>query len=74
MKNKSITETSNFISAASVWVAERIGLKKAVYRKKNEPTWEDKTERDIKRLRQEVDFLKGEPRGGTGIEEKIQIE
>ena len=73
MKNKSITETSNFISAASVWVAERIGLKKAVYRKKNEPTWEDKTERDIKRLRQEVDFLKGEPRGELGLKKKFKL-
>ena len=34
LKSKSITETNNMISAASVWVVERIGLKKAENRKK----------------------------------------
>ena len=29
LKSKSITKTNNVIRAASVWVAERIGLKKA---------------------------------------------
>ena len=29
LKNKSITETNDLIRAASVWVAGRIGLKKA---------------------------------------------
>ena len=43
-------------------MAERIGLKKAEYRKKNEPRWKNKIERDIKRLRQEVNFMEGEPR------------
>ena len=37
LKSKSITETNNFIRAASVWVVERIGLKKAEHRKKNKP-------------------------------------
>ena len=37
MKSKSITiKTNNLIRTASVWVAERIGLKKAEHRKKNE--------------------------------------
>ena len=34
-----ITETNNLIKAADVWVAEQLGLKKAKYRKKNEPRW-----------------------------------
>ena len=33
-KSKSITETNNLIKAASVWVAEQIGLKKRDYREK----------------------------------------
>ena len=37
LKSKNITETNNLIRVASVWVAERIGLKKAEHRKNNEP-------------------------------------
>ena len=33
-KSKSITETNDLIKAASVWVAEQIGLKKRDYREK----------------------------------------
>ena len=33
-KSKSITETNDLIKAASMWVAERIGLKKRDYREK----------------------------------------
>ena len=38
LKSKSITETNNFIRAASVWEARQIGLKKAEHSKKNEPS------------------------------------
>ena len=51
------------IKAASVWVAERIGLKKADHRKKNEPIWKRRIEGDIKRLRQEFNFLEKEVKG-----------
>ena len=34
LKSKSITETNNLIRAASVWVAERIGFKKAEHKEK----------------------------------------
>ena len=34
LKAKSITETNDLIKAASVWVAEQIGLKKRDYREK----------------------------------------
>ena len=57
LKSKSITKMNNLIRAASVWVAEQIGLKKAEHRKKNEPRWEHRIEGDIERLRQEVNFL-----------------
>ena len=51
------------IKAASVWVAERIALKKADHRKKNEPIWKRRIEGDIKRLRQEFNFLEKEVKG-----------
>ena len=38
LKSKSITETNNFIRAASVWETRQIGLKKAEHRKKNKPS------------------------------------
>ena len=63
-KNKNITETNDLIKAASVWVAEQIGLKKRNYREKNEPRWKRRIEGDIKKLRQDVSLftrdLKGE--------------
>ena len=34
LKAKNITETNDLIKAASVWVAEQIGLKKRDYREK----------------------------------------
>ena len=49
-KRKSITETNDLIKAASVWVAEQIGLKKRDYREKNEPRWKRRIEGDIKKL------------------------
>ena len=63
LKSKSITETNNLTGTASAWVAERIGLKKAEHRKKNEPRWKRRIEGDIKRLRQEVNFLEREVKG-----------
>ena len=37
LNSKNSTETNNLIRAASFWVAEWIGLKKAEHKKKNEP-------------------------------------
>ena len=56
LKSKSITATNNLIRAASVWVAERIGLKKAEHRKKNEPRRKSRTERNIKKLKKKWKF------------------
>ena len=53
-KRKNIIETNDLIKAASVSVAEQIGLKKRDYREKNEPRWKRRTEGDIKKLRQET--------------------
>ena len=60
LKSKSIIETNNLIRAASVWVAEQLGLKKAEHRKKNKPRWKRRIKGDIKRLKQEVNFLERE--------------
>ena len=56
-KSKGITETSDLIKAASVRVAEQIGLKKRHYRQKNEPRWKRRTEGDMKKLGQVVNLL-----------------
>ena len=37
-----------------MWITERIGIKKAEHREKNEPKWKCRIEGDKKRLRQEV--------------------
>ena len=54
LKTKSITDTNYLIRAASVWVAERIGLKKAEHTKKNELRWKRRIEGDIMRLRSQL--------------------
>ena len=46
-KSKNITETNDLIKAASVWVAEQIGLKKRDYREKNELRWKRRIEGDL---------------------------
>ena len=73
LKSRTITETNNLIRAASVWVAEWIGLKKAEHRKRNEPRWKHRIEGDIKRLRQEVNFLEKEVKGELGLKKKRKL-
>ena len=53
-KSKIITETNYLIKAASVQVAEQIGLEKRDYRERNEPRLKRRIEGDIKNLRQDV--------------------
>ena len=73
LKSKSITETNNLIRAASVWVAEQLGLKKAEHKKKNEPWWKRRIEGGIKRLKQEVNFLERESKGELGLKKKCKL-
>ncbi|XP_068756065.1 uncharacterized protein [Montipora capricornis] len=73
LQSKSITETNNLIRATSVWVAEQLGLKKAEHRKKNEPRWKRRIEGDIKRLKQEVNFLERESKGELGLKKKRKL-
>ena len=70
LKSKIITKINNITKAASVQVAERIGLKKEEDRKKNEPRQKRRIEGDIKRLRQEVKFLERGVKGELGLEKK----
>ena len=66
-KSKSITETNNLIKAASVSVAEQIGLKKRHYREKNEPRWKRRIEGDTETRRKLVDKRLER---GIGVEEE----
>ena len=69
-KSKKITETNDLIKAASVWVAEQIGLKKRDYREKNEPRSKHRIKGDIKKLRQEVNLLTRDLKGELGSKRK----
>ena len=54
-------------------MAERIGLKKAEHRKKNERRWKQRIEGDIKKLRQEVDFMEREVKGELGLKKRRKV-
>ena len=54
-------------------MAERIGLKKAERRKKNEPRRKHRIEGDIKRLRKEVTFLESEVKEELGLKKKRKL-
>ena len=75
MESKSITETNNLIVAASVWVAEQLGLKKVEHRKKYEPFWKRRIEGDIRRPRQEVNIVeRGLKEGLSGGKKRKLLE
>ena len=56
-----------------MWVAEELGLKKAKHRTKMEPWWKRRIEGDIKRLKQEVNFLERESKGELGLKKKRKL-
>ena len=70
LNSKSITESNNLIRATSVWVVERIGLKKADHRKKNETRWKRRIEGDKNILRQKVNFLGRNVKGELRLKKK----
>ena len=72
-KSKNITETNDLIKAASLWVAEQIGLKKRDYREKNEPRWKRRIEGDIMKLRQDVNVLTRDLKVELGSKKKQKI-
>ena len=54
-------------------VVEQLGLKKAEHRKKNKPWWKRRIEEDLKRLKQEVNFLERESKGELGLKKKRNL-
>ncbi|XP_068713270.1 uncharacterized protein [Montipora foliosa] len=52
---------------------DKLGLKKAEHRKKNEPRTKRRIEGDIKRLKQEVNFLERELKGELGLKKKRKL-
>ena len=64
---------NNLVRAAKVWVAERVKLKIAEHRKKNEPKCKRRINGDIKKLRHEVNFLAKESKGELGLKKKRKL-
>ena len=73
-KSKNITETNDLIKAASVWVADQIGLKKRDYREKNEPRWKRRIEGDIKKTETRRKLVNKRLERGIRIEEETKNE
>ena len=73
LKAKSITETNDLIKAASVWVAEQIGLKKRDYREKKKPRQKRRIEKHIKKLRRGVNLLTSDLKGELGSKKKQKM-
>ena len=61
---------NNLIRAAKVCVAERVKLKIAEHRKKNEPKCKRRINGDIKKLRDEVNFMAKKSKGELGLKKK----
>ena len=57
IETKNITQTINLIKAASVWVADQLGLKKSEGGKKKDPWWKRRIEEDIKQLKKDINIL-----------------
>ena len=56
-----------------IWVADQIGLKKKEYRKSSEPRCKRMIEGDIKKLKQEVNFLQRELKGELDLRKKCKL-
>ena len=66
MDASNIKQTKDLIRAASIWVAEELGLKRIAWMEKNEPKWKRMIQGDIKRLRQDLNLLQRERKGELG--------
>ena len=75
VETKNITQTNNLIKAASVWVADRLGLKQYKGGRKKDPWWKRRIERDIEQLRKDINLLERVKKGQvTGRKEsKVNI-
>ena len=63
IETKDIIGTNELIRAATVWVAEQLGLKKTEFRAKKDPCWKRRIEDDIKGIRNDVNILERDLRG-----------
>ena len=73
VKTKNITETNKLINAASVWVADQMGLKKFEIGRRKEPWWKRRIEYDIKNLRHDINILHRESKGELGSKKKWKL-
>ena len=60
---RTITETNNLINAASIYVAKKLGLKQNTEKQSKIPWWQRRIERDIKRIRKDINMLERIKRG-----------
>ena len=60
---RTITETSNLINAASMYVVKELGLKQTTQKQSKMPWWQRRIEEDIKRIRKDINLLEREKRG-----------
>ena len=73
VKTKNITETRKLINAASVWVADQMGLKKFEIGRRKEPWWKRRIENDIKNLKHDINILHRESKGELGSKKKWKL-
>ena len=75
IETKDITQTTNLIKAAGVWVADQLGLKRYEGGNKKDPWWKRRIGEDIKQLRKDINILERIRKGqiGAGKEGKAKL-
>ena len=73
VKTKNITETNKLINAASVWVADQMGLKKFEICRRKEPWWKRRIENDMKNLKHDINILHRESKGELGSKRRWKL-
>ena len=63
IETKNITQTINLIKAASVWVADQLGLKKYESGKTRDPWWKRSIEEDMKQPKKDINILESVKKG-----------
>ena len=63
IETKNITQTINLIKAASVWVADQLGLKKYESGKTRDPWWKRRIEEDMKQPKKDINILESVKKG-----------
>ena len=73
VKTTNITETNKLISAASVWVADQMGLKKFEIGWRKEPLLKRRIENDIKNLKHDINILHRESKRELGSKKNWKL-